>query len=162
MAVFALLCGVLVIAFPVSIFSELWSEELQKIHELKNDDEDDDDMSYQSDNSQEAPVKFVSTANTDKFVNNPTGRSNERESASFARRMQQTFDDLSQNSSESDSLAHTGHTDHSGIDKENLDHVPLEPGELTAKDIADLRRYMESIETTQEKIRKILVKLEQT
>ena len=35
-AVFALLCSVLVIAFPVSIFSELWQKELHAIGELKN------------------------------------------------------------------------------------------------------------------------------
>ena len=46
-ATFAMLMGVLVIAFPVSVFSDLWSYELKHMKAFKdlatNDDDDDDD-----------------------------------------------------------------------------------------------------------------------
>ena len=169
MAVFALLCGVLVIAFPVSIFSELWSEELKKLHDLKNDYRGyEDDLSYQSGNSsqsgnsREAPVKFVSTGSMRDFVSHELERSKTRETTSFERRIQQS----ALNDSSHGSLAHTGHTghtDHSGFNnQDNLNHKDLSAPvvELTTKDVADLRRYMESIERTQQKIRTILAKLE--
>ena len=41
-----MLAGVLVVAFPVSVFSDLWSEELKKVKgfdDLLNDDDDEDD-----------------------------------------------------------------------------------------------------------------------
>jgi hypothetical protein len=43
-ATFAMLMGVLVVAFPVSVFSDLWSHELKQIkgfHALGEDDTDD-------------------------------------------------------------------------------------------------------------------------
>jgi hypothetical protein len=37
--------GVLVIAFPVSVFSDLWQQEIKKVHgfDFQTDDDDDDD-----------------------------------------------------------------------------------------------------------------------
>ena len=52
--VLAMLTGVLVLAFPVSVFSDLWSEELKQSKGFKNlyrDDNQDDDGSKARNNS---------------------------------------------------------------------------------------------------------------
>jgi hypothetical protein len=51
----AMLVGILVIAFPVSIFSELWSEEV-KLNGLQNDD------------SASTPAKNIRTSSSDGTV----------------------------------------------------------------------------------------------
>jgi hypothetical protein len=51
----AMLVGILVIAFPVSIFSELWSEEV-KLNGLQNDD------------SPSTPAKTIRTSSSDGTV----------------------------------------------------------------------------------------------
>lgn len=155
MAVFALLCGVLVIAFPVSVFSELWSKELEQMGELRNlydhstshpgEDEDEDDMSYESSDDKRAPVKFVSTTSMHNCeVPQDT-------TPSFSSMVMKSPDDLSRGSS--DSLIKTG----SGVRVVTRDSVyqsnQMAPGNLTANDIAELRRCMNSV-------RKILSKLD--
>jgi len=64
-AVFAMLTGVLVIAFPVSVFSDLWSKEVDRLRQLQGLDDteqdDDDDDGDNSDNNistvADAPLK---------------------------------------------------------------------------------------------------------
>lgn len=167
-AVFALLCGVLVIAFPVSIFSELWSKELRAMGELRNlydlsdpdedyEEDDDDDISYQS-SEQRAPVKFVSTRSTHDLYENQSEFPDVN--TSFASMLLQNHDDLSQNSN--NSLVQTGQKNNQNDDRLNdeSDSEFSSHAEFTTKDIADLRRYVESIEHAQTKIRKILTKFE--
>eukprot|EP00547_Thalassionema_nitzschioides_P003107 CAMPEP_0194208120 /NCGR_PEP_ID=MMETSP0156-20130528/6660_1 /TAXON_ID=33649 /ORGANISM="Thalassionema nitzschioides, Strain L26-B" /LENGTH=446 /DNA_ID=CAMNT_0038935017 /DNA_START=30 /DNA_END=1370 /DNA_ORIENTATION=- len=48
-AIMAMLTGVLVIAFPVSVFSDLWSRELKRAGTLVDDDDDDDDDEKEDD-----------------------------------------------------------------------------------------------------------------
>ena len=51
-----MLIGVLVIAFPVSVFSDLWSEELKHVHGLEAFEKDDSSNGDRSKNGSE--VKF--------------------------------------------------------------------------------------------------------
>ncbi len=161
-AVFALLCGVLVIAFPVSIFSELWSNELHALHEMKNqfdeinDDDYADGLSYQSSEDQQAPVKFVSTTSTNNFEYPQNGLKQLDTSMSF--RSMVRDETLS-----TDSVIKTGiNQRHSGNnDLSDHDSVASEH-KFTAKDVAELRQYVETIENSQQQIRKILAKLDQS
>ena len=50
-AAFAMIAGVLVIAFPVSVFSDLWSDELKKVKGFESIFEDDNDNDNDNDNT---------------------------------------------------------------------------------------------------------------
>jgi len=178
-AVFALLCSVLVIAFPVSIFSELWQKELHEMGELNNlyknynessddadDDYEDDGLSFQSSEGEErkAPVKFISTTSSHNFHGSENDFPLET-SNSFTSMVLRSHDDLTHDSN--NSVVKTGFEkqpkDNGGVDDDVLSHSESDsssPAEFTAKDAADLRRYVESIEEAQQNIRKILTKLE--
>ncbi len=176
-AVFAMLCSVLVIAFPVSIFSELWQKELHAMGELKNlynesddDDNDDEGMSFQSSSKEDddeeeeeeeevaqVPVQFVSTTSSHNFHESENDY-NLDTTMSFTSLVQQTHDDMSHNSG--GSLVKTGLDEQEDNDLSHSVSDSSSPVEFTAQDAADLRLYVESIEESQQKIRKILSKLE--
>lgn len=154
-AVFALICGVLVIAFPVSIFSELWSNELENMRQLRNefvdDDEYEEDLSYQSGKNKEAPVQYVSTTSANNFQYSECETPLDA-TLSFTSMLLKSHEELSRRSNDS------------FVPHENQIHDKSHGDQgvtITLKDIVDLRQYMESIEISQEKIRKILAKLDE-
>ena len=185
-AVFALLCGVLVIAFPVSVFSELWSKELEAMGELKNlygqngdvddddvdndddfdDDDFDDDISYQLSVERRAPVKFVSTTSEHNYLGSESDFVVDT-TTSFQSMVNESYEKNS-DGSVSDSVVKTTTTktmtEIQKKDKPQLnygsDSESSSPTDFSAQDVADLRRYVESIEDAQQKIRKILSKIE--
>lgn len=143
----------------MSIFSELWSNELHALHEMKNQfdeikDDDDyaDGLSYQSSEGQQAPVKFVSTTSTNNFEYPQSALTQLDTSMSFTSMVRN--DNVS-----TDSVIETGINErHSRNDDDTVasDH------KFTAKDVAELRQYVETIENSQQQIRKILAKLDQS
>ena len=156
-AVFALICGVLVIAFPVSIFSELWSNELDNMRQLRNefvdDDEYEEDLSYQSGKNKEAPVQYVSTTSVKNFQYSECETPLDA-TLSFTSMLLKSHEEMSRRSNDSfeKKLPHENQIH----DKSRGDQGVT----ITLKDIVELRQYMESIEISQEKIRKILSKLD--
>ncbi len=159
-AIFALLCGVLVIAFPVSIFSELWAKELQEMDKMRKrlydddavydlggdvDEEYEDDLSYEMSEEVKAPVKYVSTTSEHNFLGSESDFPLDA-TMSFVSGVHESHERHSQ-LSEDDSFVKKGNN-------------VTSQSEFTAQDVADLRRYVESIEDAQQKIRKILSKIE--
>ena len=68
MSVFAMLSGVLVVAFPVSVFSDLWSEELKEVKGFNdlfdNDTEDNDNDDVPSSANVNRPRKIRAESNS--------------------------------------------------------------------------------------------------
>lgn len=120
------------------------------------DDSDDDDYSYQSppDHEHRAPIQFVSATSTHhKYA----GGVNLDTTHSFTSMILQSHAD-EQSHHSNDSFVHMK-SDQNRMTKHHTNNTTAE---LTSKDIADLRRYMESIDTAQDKIRGILAKIETT
>jgi voltage-gated potassium channel len=63
-AAFAMLAGVLVIAFPVSVFSDLWSEELKGVKGFDELDDEEDD--YDDDEEDDAVHDLASSMNAER------------------------------------------------------------------------------------------------
>ena len=66
-----MMMGVLVIAFPVSVFSDLWQQELKKVNGFKVPYPEEDDLlgtTTDSVNSQDEKETFRSTANEDTWL----------------------------------------------------------------------------------------------
>jgi hypothetical protein len=70
----AMLMGVLVIAFPVSVFSELWSKELRKAGAILDDEEDDDDDGGNNKNSKNGNVQVPKEESRHDKVQGSTGK----------------------------------------------------------------------------------------
>jgi hypothetical protein len=70
----AMLMGVLVIAFPVSVFSELWSKELRKAGAILDDEEDDVDDDMNKMNSKNRDVQAPKEENRSENVQGSSGK----------------------------------------------------------------------------------------
>ena len=89
-ATFAMIMGVLVIAFPVSVFSELWSHELKQIKGFKalnEDDDDNDDGDNGIDNNNKLKEAGVKEANKD-----PLRRESAQEQQTHPRTPERQYD----------------------------------------------------------------------
>jgi len=153
-AILAMLSSVLVIAFPVSVFSSLWGKHLKNTGALKcidgpddDDDDDDDDVGSSIRSSdgdyRRAPVKYVST----RSERSPVAM----QSAMTFTSLVHQHDDSSVSIDDSLVLRPT---------ENETDNDSLSVLELTPNDVADLHRYVETIERSQQGIRKILSKIE--
>jgi hypothetical protein len=144
-ASFAMLTGVLVIAFPVSVFSDLWHKELERRGALSRltgpYSQDEDDSTIDEDRSREAPVPFIS------------GHFDVNESKRDGRAFEDD-DDLSVGSSVLGS-SHSSRSHGINSDPEILIQLPQ-------KDVAAVHKYMKTIDKSQREIRNILAKLEKS
>jgi hypothetical protein len=133
-AAMAMLTGVLVIAFPVGVFSDLWSHELKKsgVHHLVDSDDDDDDE--EEEDGQAASMEF----SVDKLGNYQAhGRT-----------------ELTQPSERSGmTLLNRNGMTLSRTIREHENQVML-----TAQDVATLTKHMRIMEKSQDRIRGILAK----
>ena len=118
-----MLTGVLVIAFPVSVFSELWSQELKaRGVDILNELEDEE-----SEASEEAPDT----------------------NGGFGRHKKDSFLTASQLSTNAQSVTRTL----SPIQSSHEADVTM-----AAEDLAAIKKYMRTVEVSQERIRRIFAK----
>lgn len=131
----AMLVGVLVIAFPVSVFSELWSKELKANGAYRsiteNSTRDDfDDMDDDSIGKERAPPKVISAIVDTSGMKDDHSAS--KESASF----------------------------HSLVLKPEVEPFRFDDGHLDVASIQAIRHYMSVIDDAQQKIQSLLEKIE--
>ena len=143
-----MLTGVLVIAFPVSVFSDLWQKELERRGTLSRwtgsrwtgPDSQGDGDSVNDDMSREAPVPFISGHFDVNNANRDTGGD---------------FDDDEDISIESSVIAYS----QGSIGSHGVNSNPELLVELPKKDIDAVYDHMKSIDNSQREIRNILAKL---
>jgi hypothetical protein len=139
----AMLTGVLVIAFPVGVFSDLWSQELKKrgvYYDVDSEEEEED-----SQESKESPVDKLGDSQANGQTELPPS---ERSGMPLSDRNSTT---LSQRS---------------GMKLSDRNRMTLSPTipehenqvTLTAQDVATLTKHMRIMEKSQERIRGILAK----
>ena len=147
-ACFAMLTGVLVIAFPVSVFSDLWQKELVRRGTLSRwtgpDSRDEvDSLDLDDEKSGVAPVPYIS------------GHFDVNESVRDRRAFEDDDDDdisigSSMLGSSHGSLSHGANSD------------PEILIDSKQKDLAAVYKYMRTIDKSQREIKKILVKFEKS
>ncbi len=129
--------------------------ELRNWYDESEEGDYDDDLSYHLSQEQRAPVKFVSTTSTHNIFGNDSDFALEKSNSVVSSIVHESNEIDSLGSEDSFVKRRKSQRGNAGSDSESSS-----PAEFTAKDVADIRRYVESIEDAQQKIRKILSKID--
>lgn len=139
----AMLVGVLVIAFPVSVFSELWSKELEAHGAYRSpDDDDDDDISTRDEDFENVHHSLEHDMDPPKIIS--------------------AVVDTSQIEDYGHSVSHEEPSVHSIVFKPR-DDPPFSPQvEMDMTNLQAIRHYMSVIDDAQQKIKTLLEKIDAT